>query len=103
MAGMAKITVGGREYPCRVTMGAPWRFRNETGREASELDERILTDVVLWLWCCVSSACAADGVEFTLSPLEFADRLLPEELRMWASSLKAPGGDAGEAGKKNAG
>ena len=79
------IMVGGREYPCRATMGAMLRFKRETGREVTELDLKQLSDVAVWLWCCVSSACRADGVEFDLPLMDFADRLSPEVMTAWMS------------------
>lgn len=95
---LLKITVGGVEYPCRSTMGAMLRFKRETGREVTELDARSVSDLALWLWCCVSSACSADGVTFGLSLQDFADRLSAETLRLWSESQRAEmenGGDAG--------
>lgn len=84
-----KITVGGVEYPCRATMGAMLRFKRETGREVTEIDAKSVSDLALWIWCCVVSACNADGVAFELSLMEFADHLSPETLRQWAESHKA--------------
>lgn len=31
-----RINVGGRELPCRVTMGAMVRFKRETGKDARQ-------------------------------------------------------------------
>ena len=49
----------------RMTMGAMLRFKRETDRDVSEIG----TDVslmVTFLFCCVASACNADGVAFDL-------------------------------------
>lgn len=75
-----KINVGGRELPCRVTMGAMLRFRRETGRDVSEMSSGDISDLITFMWCCVSSACVADGTEFGLTLEEFADRMDPESL-----------------------
>lgn len=84
---MMKVNVGGAEYPCRVTMGAMLRFKRETGRDISDISER-LTDVVTWLWCCVASACSADGVEFSYSLQDFADRVEPSTMNAFIASQK---------------
>lgn len=100
MAGLLKITVGGVEYPCRATMGAMLRFKRETGREVTEIDAKSVSDLALWLWCCVVSACSADGVTFELSLMEFADLLSPETLRQWTASHEASTAAADEVEKK---
>lgn len=68
-----EIEMKGRKYPCRATMGALLDFKRETGREATEIGEKSLTDLVVFVWCCIKSACRADGVEFQMSLDEFAD------------------------------
>lgn len=83
MAKLEKITIGGREFPCRATMGAMWRFRHETGHEVTDMDLRNMSEVAVWLWCCVASACEADGVEFGMGFLQFADRISPEVMQAW--------------------
>ena len=103
MARIQNITVGGREYPCRTTMGAMLRFKNETGREVTELDVGSMTDLTLWLWCCVASACSADGVAFDMTVLQFADLLLPGDLKSWVAGWNegaVPAAD-GSAEKKS--
>ena len=88
---MMKIMVGGREYPCRATMGAMLRFKRETGREVTELDMSQMSDLAVWLWCCVLSACAADGVDFGMELMEFADQLSPDVMTAWpVRSLMSP-------------
>lgn len=75
-----KINVGGRDLPCRVTMGAMLRFKRETGRDVSGMSSGDISDLITFMWCCVSSACVADGTEFGLTLEEFADRMDPESL-----------------------
>lgn len=77
---MKKITIQGKEYPCRVTMGAMVRFKRESGKDVSRIDQSDVSDLVLLLWCCVASACAVDGVEFSYSFDMFADLLSPQDL-----------------------
>lgn len=85
---MAKveITINGKAYPCRQTMGAMLRFKQETGKEATEMDGGF-TDICTYLWCCIVSACAADGVEFNLSLMEFADSIDPDAMAAWEQSI----------------
>lgn len=83
--GKTEITVNGKAYPCRQTMGAMLRFRRETGRDITEMDGS-LSDMCVFLWCCVASACQADGVEFGLSLMDFADSVAPDDMASWAES-----------------
>ena len=85
---MKTITINGKEYPCRVTMGAMLRFKRETGHDASQLDERDVSDLITFLWCCIASASKADGVEFSLSLLDFADRLDPDTLNGFFNEME---------------
>lgn len=75
------IVVDGQAYPCRETMGAMLRFKQETGEEVSAIAES-LESFVTYLWCCVTSACKHDKVEFGMSLMDFADALEPDQLSM---------------------
>ena len=77
---MQTIKINGEEYPCYVTMGAFVDFKNETGREASGISSLDLSDMVVFLWCCVRSACRAKKKEFPYSLQEFADAADPAGL-----------------------
>lgn len=92
------ITVDGKDYPCRQTMGALLRFKQETGRDVTEM-RGDLSDACVLLWCCVVSASAADGVEFGYSLTDFADRLSPDDLTEWVARNSAAPGEA-EGGEK---
>ena len=85
---MAKveITINGKAYPCRQTMGAMLRFKQETGKEATEMVGGF-TDLCTYLWCCIVSACKADGIDFDLSLMEFADSVTPEVALSWNSKV----------------
>ena len=96
------IVVNGKEYPCRVTMGAMLRFRRETGREVTEINGS-LEDLCTYLWCCVCSACRRDGKDFDMSLMDFADALDPETLTAWANGLGdgvSPDADGGAEKKR---
>lgn len=77
---MHELNIGGKSYPCRVTMGAMVRFKRTTGKDVSEISEKDLSDLILFVWCCVASACKADGVAFDMDFEDFADCLEPNML-----------------------
>lgn len=81
-----EITINGKAYPCRQTMGAMLRFKRETGREITDTDGG-LSDMCAYLWCCVASASKADGVEFGMTLIDFADSISPEDLQAWAAAV----------------
>lgn len=85
-----EVTVNGVSYPCRPTMGAMLRFKKETGKEITEIKGDSFSDQCVYLYCCVASASAADGVEFKMSLMEFADALEPEAMNAWAGQMQAP-------------
>lgn len=95
----AEIKIEGKKYPARQTGGALLRFKRETGydvvKRGSEIDS---SDLVILAWCCTASACNADGVEFKMSLMEFADRVTPEEVNRWFLSVNP--GVAPEDSKK---
>ena len=82
------ITLDGQTLPCRQTMGAFLHFRRETGREATELTGE-LTDMLTFFYCCVRSACRADGIPFDLTLEQFADRITPTDLNSWTEQMQA--------------
>ncbi|MBR4161467.1 MAG: hypothetical protein IKT87_07365 [Bacteroidaceae bacterium] len=76
---MKKMKIKGVEYPCRVTMGAMVRFKRESGKDIREVDQQDVDLMLLFVWCCVKSACNADGVDFDLPFDRFVDMLEPED------------------------
>ena len=80
MAGLTKITVKGKEYPCRVTMGALVRYKKESGNDVSQMTEADIAGMILFVWCCVCAACSADDVPFGISFEKFADMLEPGDI-----------------------
>lgn len=78
------ITMRGREYPVRVTMGAMVMYRRETGEDPATLqDNQDLIRLLQWMYFCMKSACRADDVEFGFSFDEFCDQLTPEMVNDW--------------------
>lgn len=86
-----EITINGKHFPCRPTMGAMLRFKKETGREITEIESGSFTDICTYLWCCIVSACKHDGIEFNLSLMDFADSISPDDMADWEEAIK---GDA---------
>ena len=76
---MKKIKIKGQEYPCRVTMGVMVRFKRESGKDIREVNQADVDLMLMFLWCCVKSACNADGVEFDIAFDRFVDMLEPED------------------------
>lgn len=82
-----EITINGKAYPCRQTMGAMLRFKQETGKEITKLNDSF-SDLCVFLWCCIVSACKHDGIEFNLSFMDFADSVSPDEMTAWTDAVK---------------
>ena len=70
-------------------MGAMLRFKKETGKEVTEIENGSFSDMCAYLYCCVASACAADKVPFDMSLMDFADSLSPEDMTAWANAVQA--------------
>ena len=80
--------VDGKEYPCRPTMGAMLRFKQETGRDVSEMTGSV-SDLATYMWCCVVSACKREGVEFNMSLMDFADAITETDMNACKVMTKA--------------
>ena len=91
MSKQIEVQVNGNRYPCRMTMGAMLRFKQETGKEVTEIDSGSLSDLCTLLWCCVKSATKADGIDFALSLMDFADSVTQEEVKAWMDASKDRG------------
>ena len=88
MSKKVEITINGVTYPCRQTMGDMLRFKQETGKEVTEIDPGSFTDLCTYLWCCVKSASKAEGKDFNLSLIDFADNVTPDDATAWAEANK---------------
>lgn len=86
---MAKIeiTINGEAYPCYQTMGAMLRFKQETGREVTDINVESFTDLVTYIWCCIVSACKRTGKQFDMSLMDFADAVTPEDMAEWTDHV----------------
>lgn len=88
-----EITIGGKRYPCRQTMGAMLRFKRETGKEVTEIGQSV-SDLCVFLWCCTASACNADGIEFPYQLDDFADLVTAEQMASWNAAVNDAAGAA---------
>ncbi|MBO6248003.1 MAG: hypothetical protein J6N54_04230 [Bacteroidales bacterium] len=86
---MQKIIINGKEYPCRPTMGAFRRFKAITGYDISKADPDDVADNVVFCYCCIASACAADNVSFELDVDQFADMMDQEALNVFIADQAA--------------
>lgn len=85
------ITIGGKEYPCRVTMGAMLRFSEMTGHDVSKMESGSMVETIQFVWCCIRSACKVDGIELKLDFETFADMLTLEDINGFYSGMDISG------------
>lgn len=95
-----ELTINGKAFPCRPTMGAMLRFKRETGREVTQIDASSFTDLCTYLWCCVVSACKHDGIKFNMALLDFADCITPEDMTEWSDSVTSDAEPSAEGAEK---
>ena len=96
------VSIGGTEYPCYMTMGAFLFYKQETGKEVSQLKPDELTDLIVLLWCCVRAACVREGKEFGLTLEQFACSTVQSDLDQWATAVfdDSDSGDTDSDGEK---
>ena len=82
-----ELTIRGKSYPCRVTMGAMVRYKRASGQDVSKMSQE-MSDLLLFMWCCVASASKADGIDFDLSFDDFADLLEPQDLQGFIETMQ---------------
>lgn len=92
-----EITINGEAYPCSPTMGAMLRFKQETGKEITEIDPTSLTDLCTYLWSCTVSAAKREGKQFNYSLMDFADSINSDDLKKWNEAITAAATEATEA------
>lgn len=81
------MTIGDKQYPCCITMGAMTRFKARAGHDISELDTSNIEELMLFVWCCIASACVRESVEFDIDPELFPDYIEPADLEEFMTSL----------------
>lgn len=84
---MDKISILGKEYPCRLTMGALKRFKDRTGKELSDIASGEIMLMGLLAYCCTESACSVEGVTFDVDEMRFLDALDMDSMAVFARML----------------
>lgn len=95
-----RVEVGGKQLPCRLTMGAMLAFKRETGKDLAQMNGTNIEDLLCLMWCCISSACRADGIDFDLDFDDFCDHVTPDDLNHWNSLMATDGEDDEDEAKK---
>lgn len=93
---MDKITFNGKQYPCRMTMGALRRYKQIEGEDISRIGNDV-AKVGTLLFCCIKSACTADGIAFDYEIEDFADMVTVQQVGEFATVLS---GEPEGKGKK---
>lgn len=81
------IKVGDKEFPCRLTMGAMLQFKRTVGKDVSQTDWKDMEELLMLMWCCVSSASRADNTEFPIDFPMFCDLVSPADIAKWNSTI----------------
>lgn len=89
---VVKIQIGGKEYPCRMTLGAMRRFKRETGKDVSAITEADIDDMITLMWCCAVSSCNADKTPFDMTLDDFADSLDSGDMGQFIAAATNPDG-----------
>ena len=70
-------------------MGAMFRFKEETGKEITEIDRTSFTDLCNYLWCCVVSGAKREGKQFDMSLMDFTDSFTPDDMTEWNTAISS--------------
>lgn len=84
-----KVTINDKTYPCSPSMGAMLRWEKDTERPIASMDGTNLTDLCLYLYYCVVSACVRENVKFDYDFMTFADNVDQSDLQKWLLELNA--------------
>ena len=74
MRNKIEIQIDGVSYPCTPSLGAMLRFKQETGKEANQLDNNSVTEMATFLWTCVIAGCAREKVKLPMTLLSYDER-----------------------------
>lgn len=100
-----EISIGGKKYPCRITLRAMLKFKQVTGRDWGQLDGNGVSDMIVFLWCCVWAASMTDGVDFPYDLEEFAGNVDGGVFGKWTAYMGEVNSETehqDEGGKKKA-
>jgi hypothetical protein len=70
---MHEITIAGKKYPVRLSMGAIREFKRQTGKEVDDITG--ISDMGELLYACTVSTCRLQGKKFSLTVEQFTDDL----------------------------
>ena len=87
------IEVGGKQWPCRLTMGAMLLFKRNMQKDASQINGDDMEELLMFMWCCIVSASRADGLEFDLPFDLFCDMVTPADMARWSEAINQAGED----------
>lgn len=99
------IQIAGKEYPCRLTMGAMVRFKERTGIDLPTMkqDEMDFSRLMMLMYCCLVSACRVDAVEHPFDEMiDMADQITPEDMLEWQQANLMAQVDQEDSKKKKA-
>lgn len=82
-----KIEIKGKEYPCYFVMGAFLRFKRETGKDVSQIQQDDLEDLLMLMWCCVKCSCQAEDIDFSFDFESFCNSITPAVLSSWNEKI----------------
>jgi len=87
---MHEITIAGKTYPVRLTMGAIREFKNQTGKEVDQVTG--ISDMGELLYACAVSTCRSQGKEMPLTIEQFTDDLDVTQATELFTGVLAEGG-----------
>lgn len=93
------INVGGKEVPCRLSMGAMLLFKQNTGKDVSGMKTDDMEELLMFMWCCIVCACRADGVEFGIDFETFTCMITPQDVSEWNEAMSAENDKKKESGQ----
>jgi hypothetical protein len=96
---MNTLTIDGKNYPVRITMGALVNFKRGRGVDFAAERANDMEDICYFMYECVRSACRVDRIDFALSFEEFIDKISPAELLLFQNQ-NGEEEDKGKSSKK---
>lgn len=67
---MKYITIQGKQYPFRLTIGAMVRYKHDTGEDFSEFKGNDMEKLGMIVYHGTRSACRAEGIDFPFEKKE---------------------------------
>ena len=83
------VNIGGKDYPCRFTMGAMLLFKRNMGKDVSQMQQDDIEELLMLMWCCIKCACKAEGVGFDMDFETFTCSVTPQDLAAWNEAINA--------------